>query len=241
MAKEGATEARTFPRRAWACGCGRPGGGADLGHPPHCPGRPGSLLVSAVAAGPQSAAILSPGGRAHQSAEPPDLPGPTDAPAPTPTPTSRSSHLRAGAGGLWGARRTSAPLHQPPEASLKCSFGARVPHAVPLIHTGFRKPPGPLDSGAVLGEGWVGVGVVRSEAYPGTRVSAVYGSAHGLGQRVHMFRPFARPPRSPDPGDRPAPPQGRRARVGTGTLAHSPGLRPARASRCGRSPVSRAT
>ncbi|XP_057569327.1 transmembrane gamma-carboxyglutamic acid protein 2 isoform X1 [Hippopotamus amphibius kiboko] len=137
--------------------------------------------------------------------QPTELFEPTDAPASTPT--ARPPHLRTGAGGLWGARRTSAPLHQSQEAALKSCFGAGVLRSVPQIHTGFRKPSGLLNSGAELG-GVMGVGVVRPEAYPSTRVSAAYGYTQVPGQRVPTSRPLAGPhallmvgvPASPAPG-----------------------------------------
>ena len=100
------------------------------------------------------------------------------------------------------------PLHlQPQEAALKSCFGAGVLRTVPQIHTGFRKPPGPLNSGAELG-GVMAVGIVRPEAYPNTRVSAAYGYTQVPGQRVPASRRLAGPhallmvgvPTSPAPG-----------------------------------------
>ncbi|XP_062945764.1 transmembrane gamma-carboxyglutamic acid protein 2 isoform X1 [Cynocephalus volans] len=129
-------------------------------------------------------------GRDHQPFESPELCGPTDAPAATPTPGP--THLRAGIGCLWGARRTAASLYQPQKASLKNCLGLRAPRTVPLIHTGFRKSSGLVDSGAEPGTG-VGVGVGWPEAYPGTRVSAAYGYTQVLSQRVPTSRPLAGP------------------------------------------------
>uniref|UniRef100_A0A1B0GRN8 Proline-rich Gla (G-carboxyglutamic acid) polypeptide 2 n=2 Tax=Mus musculus TaxID=10090 RepID=A0A1B0GRN8_MOUSE len=70
--------------RAWTGGCCRPGGGTDLWDPPHCLGRLGSLLVSALStAPPQRPGVLSARDRAHHPLESSDASISTLAPRPS--------------------------------------------------------------------------------------------------------------------------------------------------------------